>query len=184
VLTIILLNMVLGQLPSEVIKLQEDIANTKQVLIDKEKKLQEIISKIPEVLGDLEQVNVQGYGLSNARKILSGPKDTGKYRVISVIGDSYGFLGWLNATRASYGLSAVGYDQGLSNDAAINNQYGMGHTYMGNARRQNAAGNYGDAATVGAVWLASPAHRAALLDPTITMIGIAYNGAVWTFNGR
>ena len=35
--------------------------------------------------------------------------------------DPYGFLSWLNATRASYGLGAVGYDQNLSNWAAQNN---------------------------------------------------------------
>jgi uncharacterized protein YkwD len=35
---------------------------------------------------------------------------------------------------------------------------------------------------VEAMWMASPAHRAALLDPTITWIGIAGAGAWWTFN--
>jgi hypothetical protein len=32
------------------------------------------------------------------------------------------------------------------------------------------------------MWLASPAHRAALLDPTISFIGLAGAGAWWTFN--
>ncbi len=31
-----------------------------------------------------------------------------------VSGDPYGFVGWLNATRAQYGLRAVGYDPNLS----------------------------------------------------------------------
>src|SRR5208337_5029921 len=36
-------------------------------------------------------------------------------------GDPYGFLSWLNSIRASYGLGPVGYDQNLSNWAAMNN---------------------------------------------------------------
>ena len=96
----------------------------------------------------------------------------------------YGFLGWLNATRASYGLSAVGYDANLTNWAAMNNSQqaarGMGHFVMGPARRQNAA--MGAFANIGSMWMNSPAHRAALLDPTITAIGIAGLGAYWTFN--
>ena len=99
-------------------------------------------------------------------------------------GDAYGFLGWLNATRASYGLSAVGYDANLTNWAAMNNSQqaarGMGHFVMGPARRQNAA--MGAFANIGSMWMNSPAHRAALLDPTITAIGIAGLGAYWTFN--
>jgi hypothetical protein len=98
--------------------------------------------------------------------------------------DPYGFLNWLNATRASVGLAAVGYDANLSAWAQINNQhqnaYGLGHHVMGPARRQNSA--MGTAASIGAMWMSSPAHRAALLDPTIRAIGIAGLGAYWTFN--
>lgn len=104
--------------------------------------------------------------------------------VAAPAGDPYGFTAWLNATRASYGLPAVGYDPNLTNWAAVNNSHqasrGMGHYVMGPARRQNSAmGNY---AMIGAMWLASPAHRAALLDPSIRYIGIAGLGAYWTFN--
>jgi uncharacterized protein YkwD len=98
--------------------------------------------------------------------------------------DPYGFLGWLNATRASYGLPAVGYDPNLTNWAAMNNDQqaarGMGHFVMGPARRQNSA--MGAFANIGSMWMNSPAHRAALLDPTIRAIGIAGLGAYWTFN--
>jgi uncharacterized protein YkwD len=100
------------------------------------------------------------------------------------VGDPYGFLSWLNATRASYGLPAVGYDANLSNWAAMNNDQqaarGMGHFVMGPARRQNSA--MGAFANIGSMWMNSPAHRAALLDPSITAIGIAGLGAYWTFN--
>jgi uncharacterized protein YkwD len=99
-------------------------------------------------------------------------------------GDPYGFLGWLNATRAAYGLPAVAYDPNLSGWAAMNNDQqaarGMGHFVMGPARRQNSAmGAFGN---IGSMWMNSPAHRAALLDPTIRAIGIAGLGAFWTFN--
>jgi len=101
-------------------------------------------------------------------------------------GDPYGFTGWLNATRAAYGLPAVGYDPNLSGWAAENNSQqaarGMGHFVMGPARRQNAA--IGSVADIGSMWMGSPAHRAALLDPTIRWIGIAGLGAYWTFNAN
>ncbi len=99
--------------------------------------------------------------------------------------DPYGFLSWLNSTRASYGLGAVSYDQNLSNWAAMNNDQqmarGLGHFVMGPARRQNSAMGSG---FPGAMWMGSPAHRAALLDPTISWIGIAAAGAYWTFNAN
>jgi hypothetical protein len=98
-------------------------------------------------------------------------------------GDPYGFMAWLNATRASYGLGAVGYDENLSGWAAMNNSQqlarGLGHFVMGPARRQNSAMG---AAFPGAMWMASGPHRAALLDPTITWFGIAAAGAYWTYN--
>jgi uncharacterized protein YkwD len=98
--------------------------------------------------------------------------------------DPYGFTYWLNATRARYGLPPVGYDPNLTNWAQMNNshqvQRGLGHFVMGPARRQNAA--IGHSGSVGYTWMASPAHRAALLDPTIRWIGIAGWGSYWTFN--
>ncbi len=99
-------------------------------------------------------------------------------------GDAYGFTNWLNSVRAQYGLSPVGYDAGLENWASVNNAQqasrGMGHFVMGPARRQNCA--MGSSASIGSQWMASPAHRAALLDPSITRIGLAGSGSYWTFN--
>jgi uncharacterized protein YkwD len=99
-------------------------------------------------------------------------------------GDAYGFTGWLNSIRAQYGLPGVSYDGNLESWAAANNAQqaarGLGHFVMGPARRQNSA--IGSAASIGAQWLASPAHRAALLDPSITRIGLAGLGSYWTFN--
>jgi uncharacterized protein YkwD len=96
-----------------------------------------------------------------------------------------GFLAWLNGYRARYGLRPVGWDQNLANEAAANSaaqsQRGLGHWYMGTARRQNSA-MYGH--DLGARWSGSPAHNAALLDPSITVIGLAGVGNFWTFNGK
>ena len=101
-------------------------------------------------------------------------------------GDPYGFTAWLNGIRASYGLGAVSYDPNLSNWAAMNNDQqaarGLGHHVMGPARFQNSA--MGGFPGVESMWMASPAHRAALLDPTISFIGIAGAGAWWTFNAN
>jgi uncharacterized protein YkwD len=101
-------------------------------------------------------------------------------------GDPYGFTAWLNGTRAAYGLGPVGYDPNLSSWAAMNNSqqaaYGIGHFVMGPARRQNSA--MGGFPGIESMWMASPAHRAALLDPTIRWIGIAGLGAYWTFNAN
>jgi uncharacterized protein YkwD len=101
-------------------------------------------------------------------------------------GSSAGFLSWLNGVRAQYGLSPVGYDSSLEGWAASNNaqqaSHGLGHYVMGPARRQNSA--VGDAGSIGSMWMNSPAHRAALLDPSITRIGLAGNGQYWTFNAN
>jgi len=106
------------------------------------------------------------------------------YQQPAPAGDPYGFTGWLNGVRAQYGLGAVGFDPNLSNWAAANNgqqqALGMGHHVMGPARRQNSG--MGAMSTVSQMWMASPAHQAALLDPSITWIGIAGAGAYWTFN--
>jgi uncharacterized protein YkwD len=99
-------------------------------------------------------------------------------------GDAYGFTAWLNGVRAQNGRGPVGYDPNLEAWAQANNGQqharGMGHHVMGSARRQNSG--MGAAQTVWSMWMASPAHQAALLDPSITMIGIAASGAYWTFN--
>ena len=106
------------------------------------------------------------------------------YAAPAPAGDPYGFVAWLNATRAQHGLSAVGYDPNLTSWAVANNNQqssrGMGHYVMGPARRQNSA--TGAYANIGAMWMGSAAHRAALLDPTIRFVGIAGAGAYWTYN--
>jgi uncharacterized protein YkwD len=98
--------------------------------------------------------------------------------------DPYGFTSWLNGVRAQHGLPAVGYDPNLESWAAANNGQqnarGLGHFVMGSARRQNSA--MGPYESIGSMWLASPAHASALLDPSIRYIGLAGSGSYWTFN--
>jgi len=80
------------------------------------------------------------------------------------------------------------YDHGLASWAAENNKAQrktgvVGHTVMGPARRQNAAIITGDITPyVGAEWMTSDGHREALLDPTITRFGLAWDGLYWTWN--
>jgi uncharacterized protein YkwD len=107
------------------------------------------------------------------------PAQQVQYAQPAAAGDAYGFTNWLNGVRAQYGLPGVGYDANLEAWANANNAQqnarGIGHFVMGPARRQNSAmGNY---ASIGAMWMASPAHRAALLDPSIRFVGIAGSGA-------
>ncbi len=116
-----------------------------------------------------------------------GPAVTPSYRPAAPAGgDAYGFLSWLNATRARHGLAPVSYDPSLAGWAAANNAQqqgrGLGHHVMGSARFQNSA--VGNAASIGGQWMNSPAHRAALLNPSIRWIGLAGSGMYWTFNAR
>jgi len=97
-------------------------------------------------------------------------------------GDPYGFGVWLNSVRAQYGLHALAYDANLAGHAAVNSSYGFGHTYMGGTSRQNVG--WGALSTVSTMWMASPAHRAAILDSRVTSYGLAYINGVWTFNAR
>lgn len=98
------------------------------------------------------------------------------------------FTMWLNQTRAQYGLSPVVVDNNMSVWAAVNNQHqfakGMGHFVIAPARRQNAACMTNNMRHVYDMWRASPPHNAALLDPTITAVGLATVGGYWTFNAR
>lgn len=100
--------------------------------------------------------------------------------------DPYGFTNWLNSTRASYGLPMVVYDASLSGWAASNNAsqavHGLGHFVFGPARRQNSG--FGSSATIWPSWLGSPGHASALLDPSITVIGISENGGWWTYSAH
>jgi uncharacterized protein YkwD len=96
--------------------------------------------------------------------------------------DPGGFTAWLNNERARRGLSAVVCDASLCGWAAANSARGFGHFVMGSARRQNAG--VGSLAQVSMMWVASPAHASALFDPTITRIGIAAVGSVWTYDAN
>lgn len=100
--------------------------------------------------------------------------------------DTTVFLAWINQQRAANNQGAVSHDANLTTWAEANNaqqaQRGMGHHVMGSARRQNSG--IGPATAVWQMWMTSPAHQAAILDPGITTIGIAHSLGYWTFNGR
>lgn len=96
--------------------------------------------------------------------------------------DVAGFAQWLNAFRSQHGRGPVAVDGNLCHEAAVNSSMGFGHAHMGSARRQNAA--VGSIASAQAGWVASPAHLDALLDPSITAIGLGQSGSVITFSAR
>lgn len=102
-------------------------------------------------------------------------------------GGAAGFLAWLNATRAQYGLPAVVYDATVEASCHQNNLMqaarGMGHHFMGCHRRQNAAMGLGFPG-IEAAWMGSPGHCSALLDPGITRVAIAWYGAYCTFGAN
>lgn len=100
-------------------------------------------------------------------------------------GDPYGFLGWLNATRAAHGAPPVVLDGRLTADCVHNNRiqaaHGSGHHHMG-GRRQNVAMTDGGIRAVEQMWMDSPVgHKQALLDPSVRRVGIANNGRYWTY---
>jgi uncharacterized protein YkwD len=101
-------------------------------------------------------------------------------------GDPYNFGAWVNGVRARAGLAPLAYDPNLSAWAASNNAQqvarGMGHFVMGAARRQNSG--MGALPTVCGMWLQSPGHLSALLDPAARWYGVAGSGPYWTFNAR
>lgn len=143
----------------------------------------------PEVLGADKQIFFPEYGQCVAAPILKGaPEVVGKWRVKYKVqtfqSSGHWFVSWLNSERAKYGLSAVGYDANLEAWGAQNNAQqaarGIGHYVMGPARRQNSA--MGSASQIGLMWMNSPGHRSALLDPTIRFIGLACHGQWFTFN--
>lgn len=76
----------------------------------------------------------------------------------------------------------------MYNDACENNRQqlarGLGHFFMGSARRQNAAWGQSSAQQAVSNWITSPGHLSALLDPNIRFAAIAGNGPAWTFSAR
>ena len=97
-------------------------------------------------------------------------------------GDAYGFVSWINGVRARYGLRALAWSADAAAHAAINSARGFGHTYMGGTRRQNVG--MGSLGQVEQGWLASPGHFEAIVDPSVTEVGLAYVNGVWTMNAR
>jgi uncharacterized protein YkwD len=102
---------------------------------------------------------------------------------------SYGgdALSVVNATRARYGLRPLAHDAGLAGAAATNNQMqarsGLGHHHNPGAWQCAAVGTPTAQAAVN-TWLNSPAHRAILLNPSLTTAGIAVGWNTATFNAR
>ncbi len=88
----------------------------------------------------------------------------------------------VNVERTRHGLHSLAHEPSLAAWAAENNRYGFGHTIMGPAHRQCAAWGQRTIGEAVGAWMASPAHRAALLAYDVTHCGGAFDGSVWTWN--
>jgi hypothetical protein len=102
--------------------------------------------------------------------------------------DPYGFVEVLNRYRAQAGLGPVSYDSELTTWAQQNNHVqsarGIGHHVNPNCF-QNCGWNYDSAEGVADGWMNSRGHRANMLHPSISRIGIAYGpGPYWTMNAQ
>ncbi|GIW85821.1 MAG: hypothetical protein KatS3mg108_0145 [Isosphaeraceae bacterium] len=100
--------------------------------------------------------------------------------------DPYGFTAILNGYRAQVGLPPVAVDPNLAAWASQNNaaqcHRGLGHHVVPGCL-QNSGWNYASAWDVFLGWLHSPGHRATMLSPSISRVGIAYGpGPYWTLN--
>lgn len=103
-------------------------------------------------------------------------------------GDPYGFIAILNNLRAQHGLRGVGYDSNLSAWASQNNaaqcSRGLGH-HVNPGCFQNSFWNTTSAWQTAIGWMNSPGHREAMLQPNVSVAGIAYGpGPYWTLNLR
>lgn len=115
-------------------------------------------------------------------------KPTTKDAVSAVQSDPWGFLSALNSTRAQHGLAALRYDANLSQWAADNCRIMTsvkvsGHYSLGDRSFWQVA-LYGavDAPTAVLVFMGSPSHRNALLQPGVTIAGVWFDGSSWTAN--
>lgn len=97
------------------------------------------------------------------------------------VSDSTGIVATLNQIRAGYGLSPVTYDPNAARVAEINNAhqaaYGLGHHYTGGYAQNSAMGS-----DIWGMWMASPAHRALILDPSLISAGGSSSGGYSTLN--
>jgi uncharacterized protein YkwD len=105
-----------------------------------------------------------------------------------VAADPYGFAAILNGYRAQVGLPPVAVDGNLAAWASQNNaaqcHRGLGHHIVPGCL-QNSGWNYASAWEVFVGWLNSPGHRANMLSPSITRVGVAYGpGPYWTLNAQ
>ncbi len=102
--------------------------------------------------------------------------------------DPTGLVVRLNMERAFLGLGEVVSDADLADWAARNNRAqaarGIGHwVFPPSYLYQNSGWNYPDAPAMLAGWMMSPGHRAGLMNPFASRVGVSHDGPWWTING-
>lgn len=88
----------------------------------------------------------------------------------------------VNQQRADYGLSPLASNSSLFDSAQkwSAQMSAEGRMYHSGHAPENVAWGYSTAAQVVAAWMASPGHRANILDPGSTLAGVGLVGTYWT----
>lgn len=94
--------------------------------------------------------------------------------------DPFGFGGFMNQTRARFGLSPLRYNPSMDSVAVENNRQQRrngrcGHFYLG-GMAQNSADGYKDNSSLLQGWMNSPGHRALLLNREKSEYGFHFDG--------
>ena len=106
------------------------------------------------------------------------------------VGDvAQAFLAGLNSERARHRLRPLRYDVALATEASVNNPPQARAQRSGHFASRSAwqVAFWGPRTVQHALagWLASPGHRAALLEPSVSTVGLAFDGdRSWTANLR
>lgn len=113
---------------------------------------------------------------TDAAELVLSPGPTSAPSVLTV---AESFLLALNAERQKHGLQPVIHSDKMAATAAANNQCqasrGIGHHVLGGFG-QCAAGPFNSMREALTAWLNSPAHRALILAPDLTMVGYSQLG--------
>ena len=149
------------------------------------------LQKSPETLGPEGVVWIRNRNSwAQASQIIGNSPYVGMYRVRQFIAPvfritqstDYG-INILNTIRANYGLSPVAYDPGATEASRINNNIslsrGLGHHFTSGYLQNSAGGG-----NPWSMWMASPAHRALILNPNLRSAGYSTNGSYSTLSGH
>jgi len=88
----------------------------------------------------------------------------------------------MNQQRANHGLPPLASSSVLFEQAQqwSNHMASVGRMYHSGHAPENVAMGYPTALAVVEAWMASPGHRANILDPSSTAVGVGFLSGYWT----